>query len=193
MEAQFELDHVPAGPRQLTGYKLFLALFPNMDDVPRLERLAAGLRLDQGLEGNCLAPDRLHVTLQTIANFPDAVPQIYVDAARAAAARVDGPPIPVVFDHVMSYAQSEAFVLRCNAESDVRIAALRQSMHTALRRAGLRPHQTRQPHMTLLYDRNLIAQRPIEPFQWTATRVVFVISHVGLHHHQWVAQWALAK
>ncbi|MDP3820179.1 MAG: hypothetical protein Q8R33_01775 [Burkholderiales bacterium] len=46
--------------------------------------------------------------------------------------------------------------------------------------------------MTMLYDRHHITQHVTEPICWTATRFALILSHVGIGHHQRIAQWALA-
>jgi 2'-5' RNA ligase len=81
--------------------------------------------------------------------------------------------------------------LRCNPDGDAAIARLRQSLAVALRRTGLHPDASRTPHMTMLYDPRHVAQHAIEPICWTATRFALILSHVGLGHHQWVAEWPL--
>ena len=46
--------------------------------------------------------------------------------------------------------------------------------------------------MTLMYDdKHHSAEHPIEPIHWTATHFALILSHVGLGHHQRIAEWAL--
>ena len=188
----FRPDAVPTRGGRLQGYTLFLAIVPQSEDADRLARAAADLRNQHELDGTPLSPGRLHITLHAIAGFIDTIPQAVVDAAIAASAGVVCPPLPIVFDHVLSFTDNNAFVLRCNPGSDTAIARLRQSLALALRRAGLRPEPSRTPHMTMLYDPHHITQHAIEPICWTATRFALILSHVGIGHHQWIAQWALA-
>lgn len=188
----FRPDAVATRGGKLQGYTLFLAIFPQSEDAGRLARAAAELRNQHELNGTPLSPGRLHITLHAIADFIDTIPQAVVDAAIAASARVVCPPLPIVFDHVLSFTDNNAYVLRCNPGSDTAIARLRQSLALALRRAGLRPEPSRTPHMTMLYDPRHISQHAIEPICWTATRFALILSHVGIGHHQWIAQWALA-
>jgi 2'-5' RNA ligase len=147
-----------------------------------------------GLEATLtpLPPERLHITLHTIDGVVDTIPQAVVDAATAAAASVISPPLQITFDHVLSFADSQAFVLRCTPDSDAAIARLRQSLALSLRRAGLRPKPSDTAHMTMLYDHHHIPPHAITPICWTATRFALILSHVGLGHHQWIAQWPLA-
>ena len=188
----FRPDTIPTRGGKLRGYTLFLAIFPESGDAHRLARTAADLRSQHELDGTPLPPGRLHITLHAIAGFIDTIPQAVVDAAIAASARVVCPPLHIVFDHVLSFTDSNAFVLRCSPGSDAPIARLRQSLALALRRAGLHPKPSATPHMTMLYDPRHLSRHAIEPICWTATRFALILSHVGIHHHQWIAQWALA-
>lgn len=189
---QFMPDAVSSPGGKLLGYNLFLAIFPRPEEADCLAQLAADLRSQHGLRGTPRSPGRLHITLDVVAGFVDTIPQAVVDAAVAASASVVCPPLPIVFDHAMSFTDSKAFVLRCNPTSDAAVARLRQSLTQALRRAGLRPEPSSTPHMTMLYDPHHIAQHTIKPVCWTATRFALILSHVGIGHHQWVAQWTLA-
>lgn len=176
----------------LRGYTLFLAIFPDSDDALRLARAASDLRSQHELNGTLLLPARLHITLHTLARFVDTIPRAVVEAAIVASAGVVCSPFPIVFDHVSSFADNNAFAFRCNARSEAAIARLRQSLALGLRRAGLHPEPSRTPHMTMLYDAHHTTRHPIEPVGWAATRFALVVSHVGLGHHQWIGQWALA-
>lgn len=174
-------------------YTLFLALFPASEDAQQIARAAAVLRGQHGLGSACLPPKRLHITLHGIASFQELISQAHIDAARAAAARVSCPSLPIVFDHAMSFPASKAFVLRCNASSAAGIARLRQLLALELRRFGLRPEPSNTPHMTMLYAPGLVARHDIAPICWTATRYALILSHVELTHHQWLGEWAMPK
>jgi RNA 2',3'-cyclic 3'-phosphodiesterase len=188
----FRPDAIRPQGRKLLGYTLFLAIFPSPDDAHRLALAAADLRSQHGLGGTVLPPERLHLSLHALAGFIDTIPQAVVDAAVAASASVACRPLPIVFDQVLSFTDSNAFVWRCNPRSDAAVARLRQSLALALRRAGLHPEPSRAPHMTMLYDPHHVTQHAIEPVCWTATRFALILSHVGIGHHQWIAQWRLA-
>ncbi len=182
----------PRGGQKLRGYTLFLAIFPEQGDAQRLSQKAAELRSLHELAGTPLSPERLHITLLKVDSFTQTVSGAVVDASIAAATRVVCRPLPVVFDQALSFPESQAFVLRCGAESDAAVARLRQSLAWELRRVGLHPESSDTPHMTTLYNPKLIAAHPIVPICWTATRFALILSHVGLSHHQWVRQWNLA-
>jgi 2'-5' RNA ligase len=184
-------------PGQPSAYNLFLAVLPEPEDAQRIARVAANLRERNGLVGKCLRAERLHITLQALASFHRMVPQAVLDAAVAAAASVDCPPLPIVLDRACSFPNvgsrgHNAFVLRCDARSDTAIARLRQSLTIALRRTGLRAEPSGTPHMTMLYDQRVVPEQVIQPLHWTATSFALILSHVGLAYHQQIARWSLA-
>lgn len=187
----FKPDTVNTRGGKPQGYTLFLAIFPAPSDAQRLALTATSLRHQHGLGGTPLSAERMHITLQAIASYRETIPQAEVDAARAAAASVVCPPLHIVFDHVLTFPGSNAFVLRSNADSDAAIARLRQPLQRALQRAGLHPEQSSTPRMTMLRDPHRVAEHPIPPVAWTATRFALILSHVGFTHHQWIEQWAL--
>jgi 2'-5' RNA ligase len=176
---------------RLQGYTLFLAIVPELAAAQSIAEAAAGICRQCGLSDTRLSPERLHITLHAIADFGDTIPLGVVDAAMVAAARVVCPPMPIVFDRALSVTGPNAFVLRCDAGSDAAIARLRQMLALALRRVGLHPKASGTAHMTMLYGQHAVAELPIEPVCWTATRFALIVSHVGLGHHQWIGHWAL--
>ncbi len=181
----------PTGKR--LGYTLFLAIFPEPDQARSIAHAADGLCHRQRPLGRRLPAERLHVTLHAIAHFSDTLPQTVIDATQAAADSVNCPPLALVFDRVLSFSHNDAFVLRCDKKSDAAVARLRHSLKAALKRAGLDPQPSGTPHMTLMYDTRHVAEHPITPISWVATRFALVVSHVGLTHHQWLAEWRLAE
>lgn len=174
------------------GYKLFLALFPSEAETPALDHTIQELCVCHGLAGACVAPGRRHITLHTLGDFSQPVPHLITDAAQAAAATVDWPSVPIVFNHAMSFMPSQAFVLGCDSGSRVAVQRLRQVLNLALRRVGLRGMASGTPHMTLLYGaRPVITKHAIEPIRWTASDFALVLSHQGMTYHQWLGRWPL--
>lgn len=181
------------GPAGQTRYTLFLALFPALEDARRCAEAGRALRERHALEGRVLAAERLHLTLQVIVkNTEAACAAALVHTVRDA---TDGvcrwAPVPLTFDHALSFDHSQAFVLRCDARSDAAVARLRDALGLALRAAGLRASASTTPHMTLLYSARSVGRQPIAPLCWTASRLVLVLSHVACTHHEWLAEWPL--
>lgn len=186
---QPEVVHGRAGQRR--GYNLFFAIVPSGEDAQRLAQVGAELRRRHGLQGRGLDAQNLHVSLHAVAGYADKIPRSDIDAARAAAGRVTWPSSSIVFDRACSFdsAGNNPFVLRCDAHSDDAVIQLRDTLGSELRRAGLRPKPSSTPHMTLLYDRRLVPEQPIEPLCWIATRFSLILSHQGLGHHQRLGDW----
>lgn len=187
-----ELDVVDDPHGRLLSYDLYLALAPKMEDARRIDSAATQLCRQHGLVKRRQSVDRLHVTLLAIKPFgPDFVPRAPIDAAiSAASCAAPRWSIPVRFDRVSASSRSGAFVFCPDEAAAERIAALRNSLAMALRKAGLKPKASK-PHMTMLYGCTVDAAQPIEPIQWTASRFVLLLSHVGLTHHQWIKEWPL--
>jgi 2'-5' RNA ligase len=188
----FVPDTVDATDRRLSDYLLFLAIFPKPDDAERLANAAVDVCHAHALPGPPTQADRLHVTLRILGRYEDpAIPKIDVDRAVAAASSVACPELPIVFDRVGCLERGgNAFVWHCDAASRAAFARLEQAL---LNRLGRRP-SNREPHMTLLYSPpRAVTPLPIEPLRWTATRFALILSHRGLHHHQWIGEWALGE
>lgn len=195
--ALFQPETIDGSAGRLRGYKLFLAIFPQPEVVQGVTAIGAALRLQHGLRGTLHRPERLHLTLAAIADFhPGAVNRLPIDASLAAAAGVSCPALPLVFDQAGSFQNrgrpdNNAFVLRCDAASDDAVARMQQALLQPLRRLKLHPQPSSTPHMTLLYDSQVVPAHPIEPLRWVADRFALILSHQGLGHHQWLGQWPL--
>jgi 2'-5' RNA ligase len=188
----FVPDAVDTGDRRLSDYLLFLAIFPRPDEALRLAGAAENICRVHAMPGTPTRADRLHITLRILGRYADAaIPQIDVDRAVAAASNVVCPELPITFDRVGSLERGgNAFVWHCDAASRVAFARLEQAL---LVRLGRRP-SNREPHMTLLYNPpRTVASLPIDALQWTATRFALILSHRGLHHHQWIGEWMLGE
>jgi RNA 2',3'-cyclic 3'-phosphodiesterase len=186
----FDLD-IPAQRGRPQHYKMFFGLFLPPSNAQHLANDASALCLQHGLIGECLAAERLHITLHVVCDLRDTVPLAVVDAARIAAATVDCASLHITFDQALSFRPNGAFVLRCDARSDATIARLRQMLSLALRRVGLRTEPSRTPHMTLLYSGRFVPAKHIQPIEWTAREFALVLSHTGQTHHQWIDRWPL--
>ena len=198
MPTLFQPEVLHGNPGKLLGYNLFLAIVPLPAEAQRFSLIGGELRRRHGLTHPCLRTEHLHMTLHALAGYADTIPQADIDAAKAAAASVVCPPLPVVFDSALSFINhgqpdNNAYVLRCDAHSDAGVTKLRQALGLALRRVGLlHAKPTSTPHMTVLYDRRVVAAHAIEPLRWTATRFTLILSHQGLTHHEWIGEWPFA-
>lgn len=176
--------------------RLFWGLAPANPDGTRISQLADGWRDELGLTGRVLAPAQLHVSLYALGDYA-GIPQRLIDAARQAGDAVRLSPFDVTFDRVMSFYRRDkrrAFVVRPSAK----IAALSEfhrALGACMKNAGLTrwvtPHFT--PHMTLLYDRRMVAERSVDAVCWHVDGFVLIHSLVGRSQHMHLARWTLEK
>lgn len=173
---------------------LFLALVPPAATADRISDLIQQLRYSHGLRGEALSPCRLHVTMHYLGAY-NGLPQKFVETVCAAVPAVSMPPFEISFNRALSFPnkkKTRPFVLRAGRDI-VALPMLHRAVGEAMRRAGLGRWATRHftPHMTLLYDRRLVDEQPIEAFGWTVTDFVLVHSLLRRRKHIHLARWPL--
>ena len=174
--------------------RLFLATFPDRDTAGRLAAFAAAQCARHGLRGQPLATDRFHVTLFHLDDSVGLRPDI-VEAASAAAARVATAPFDVVFDQVASFdthREKSPFVLTAE-HGNAPLHAFQAELGARLREAGLGRCVASgfRPHLTLAYDRLVIAPEKVAPISWRVEAFVLVHSLLGQTRHIPLARWPL--
>jgi 2'-5' RNA ligase len=175
---------------------LFLALFPDPGTATRIGKLAAGLRSANGLTGNPLANERFHVTVHFFGQF-DEIPVEIVRRARAVSASValDSKAFPVTFGRAGSFTGKRdrfPLVLRDHGDDNAPLVELHRRLGAGLRADGIKNLASRlTPHVTLLYDRQLVSEQPVEAVRWTATEVFLIHSHVGQSRYTILDRWSL--
>lgn len=176
-------------------YLLFFALLPPQDTVLMAAQVGGDLRRRHGLSHALMPPERMHMAVQPIVAFEHAIPALIVQAARRAAAdaAAHAMALPITFDRAGSIgAQAPtALVLLCDSKSRQVVSMFRRMLAHSLQRHGFSPATRGAPHMTLVYGTEPVAEGAIEPIDWIADRMVLVVSHHGLGHHQLVGQWPL--
>jgi RNA 2',3'-cyclic 3'-phosphodiesterase len=118
-----------------------------------------------------------------------------MDAIHRAGGAVRLPPFEVVFDYAMSFDRRKPdrpFVLRTGV-SVTGLTRLQRVLGQAMREAGLRKLVSMNftPHMTLLYDKRLVPELPIEHLSWTVRDFVLIHSLIGCGKHVHLARWPL--
>jgi 2'-5' RNA ligase len=183
----------PPPPRVMTD-RLFFAAFPDPLTAERIAQLAGRQRDLLGLRARAFAPDRFHITLNHLGDYP-SLPGDIVAAATQAGAAIAFAPFEVAFDRVESFFKrsgSRPFVLRGGEGLDG-VVAFQRALGAAMVKAGLGKHVERSftPHVTLLYDDQMIAALPVEAIGWTVREFVLVHSLLGQTRHVALARWTL--
>jgi 2'-5' RNA ligase len=173
---------------------LFFALLLDPENALQILRLRERLCDENGLRGQRIAADILHITLHGIGAY-DGLPRSVVERAKSAGAAVSAKPFDVVLDRVMSFdrkRERRPFVL-CTA-NELALNTFHQLLGRAMKNAGFRKIVSRfQPHMTLLYGDRIVAERSIEAVRWTVRDFVLVQSLRGRGQSRYVhlARWPL--
>jgi 2'-5' RNA ligase len=177
--------------------RLFLALFPPPGIAKEIAGLAARLRAEHGLHGRPLEAARFHITLFHLGDYAGLPPAVVRQASAAAQAAAAGSvPFEVTFNRAESFAsapRNRPLVLRGD-DGLVLLVAFQQALGTELAKANLGQWTkgSYTPHVTLLYDDELLRSTVIPAISWTATELVLVHSLLGEHRHVHLGQWPLS-
>lgn len=177
-----------------TNKLLFLAQMDALTAGP-VDALIDGVREADGLTAPAIPIERRHVNIHHIGNFPEVWDEV-VTPARAAGDTVAMPQFVAAFDRLSSFrgAHGNNPVVLLGDDGVIGLRILHRVLGAALERtlAGRwQPRRFFTPHVTLLYDRQRIGERPIEPVCWTVREFLLVNSLVGLGRHEVLARWTL--
>lgn len=194
---------MPAVQPSLPGFEppdtrdnLFFAYRLACEAVPQVAHVRDELRYAHGLRGASISPQRLHVSLLGICEC-HGLPNDLIEAACKAAASVAMAPFEVVFDRAMSFSnrrRTRPLVLLTGG-GEAALAGLRNCLCEAMHAAGFgnraSPHFV--PHMTLLYDRRMIAEQATAPVYLAVRDFALVHSLVRQGRHIELARWPLRR
>lgn len=180
--------------RPWTNKLLFLAQMDALTASP-VDALIEGVRERSGITAPVIPIERRHVTIHHLGNFPEVWDEV-VMPARAAGDTVAMPAFVAAFDRLSSFRGAHANnpLVLLGDDGVIGLRILHRVLGDALGKtlAGRwQPRRFFTPHVTLLYDRQRIAERPIEPVTWTVREFVLVNSLVGLGRHEVLARWTL--
>lgn len=194
-DERFEVDKISKPGRVLEHFSLFFALMPSPEDAGRIANEGRQIMGRHGVTGSHTTVDRLHTSICEIGRFPPGadVPRAPIDAAVAAADRLVSRSLMLNFVQALSVKGGSAFVIQADNNSQVDFDNLRRMLAAALRKVDLRPSRAVPAHVSLAYgSRPWVEPCPIEPILWRARRLVLILSHRGLTHHQWIKEWTLS-
>lgn len=174
--------------------RLFFGVFPDPMAQQSIATETDALRVEHSLKGRPVEAHRLHATLHHLGDHPELREDI-VEAAIAAAGKVSLAPFDVTLASASSFTSGRddnPCVLLCPEERPP-LYALWRDLGTQLMAAGLGRYVQRKftPHVTLLYDRQVLAQQAIEPIRWTVRDFTLVHSRVGRGEHRILGMWNL--
>ncbi|MES2581425.1 MAG: 2'-5' RNA ligase family protein [Pseudomonadota bacterium] len=171
-------------------FSVFFSIFlPAVFAKPIAEQVT-GFGIEHGLVSKPLLPHRLHITLHDLGNFTD-VPAELVQLALSAGNAMKAGAFDVTFNHAMSFPSSGTYVVCGDADGTAALVAFREALGAAMLEAGLKVKKSFTPHMTVAYDRTLIAKHDIDPITWTAGEFMLIKSHVGKGIYDELGRWPL--
>jgi 2'-5' RNA ligase len=189
-------DRPPNGPLRGARRKpgtVYFAFKPEPDVIGQTVSVGNHLCARHELAGS-VRPSVLHMTICAIGYFP-VLPEERVETARRVAHRLVAKPSEMILNRVRTYPNGkEKQPLVAFADSGVSRADLfRYALVADLRRNGFSfPKKLPNPHMTLSYDRRIVAEEPIDPIRWEVRDFVLVHSVKGEGWHDQLGQWPLS-
>lgn len=173
--------------------RVFFCLHPDEAAAARIEQLIPRLQAAHGLQGNPIARERLHVTVDFLGDYK-VLPPYLLSAAGKAVAGVCSSAFDIRFDRVVSFRgrpRHHPLVLLAS-DGAAEVVALHQVIEAALLQVGVRSRQ--EPplaHVTLSYTAGRIAELPVEPIMWRVQQFSLIESLVGRSRHIVHGTWAL--
>jgi 2'-5' RNA ligase len=172
--------------------RLMFLLYPDAQTAEQIAREARRLKEALGLRGQPLLTDRFHITLHHLGDYV-GLPADMVRKGEAAGQVLAAAPFEVTFDKAVSFAKrpgNNPFTLQ-GGEGLAALIAFQQALGLTMAGAGLKPDKQFLPHITLLYDGQVIPAQAVAPIRWTVDRFVLVQSKLGQTQHIVLAEWAL--
>jgi 2'-5' RNA ligase len=173
---------------------VFFALLLGAENASQIVKLRERLCEEDGLKGDRIATNLLHVTLHGIGEY-DGLPRDVVERAKRAGAAILAKPFDVVFDRAMSFNRKRNGrpLVLCTG-NEVALLAFHQLLGEAMKNVGFRRITSHfKPHMTLLYGDRMLTERSIEAVRWNVRDFVLVHSLRGRGQSKYIdlARWPL--
>lgn len=190
-----QLSLFESRPPEVGKYSFFLALFPDPNTAGRMIQLGNSIRSGSGIHGRLRPLTHLHISLHFFGHGSDVsqtLAMILDPTCKAVAAQT--PPFDIDLDHVMSFRGrrgNHPLVLMGEGQRNGALKRLHQSLEVQLvkNRLSSRPNNRFVPHVTLLYDKQILAPTPIDPVVWKVEEIVLVRSEVGATKYERPGRW----
>jgi 2'-5' RNA ligase len=173
--------------------RLMFLIYPDTATAERIAVEARRLRETLGLRGQPLLTDRFHITLHHLGDYV-GLPNDVVTKGKMAGGALKAAPFEVVFDKAVSFANrpdANPFTLQ-GGEGVAALVDFQKALGLKMAGAALKPDKQFVPHITLLYDGQVIPVLDIAPIRWTVDRFVLVQSKLGQTQHIVLQTWELA-
>lgn len=175
--------------------RLFLGIMLPPDRAGPASKVLEEARVDHGLKGSPIRPDRLHITLILVGDYAGSIPQSVLTDVQTAMDGLSETAFDVAFDRAASFAGAPGkhpYVL-LGGEGVETLNGFRDRLFRTLLRAGVRTlsKETFTPHVTLAYGDQKLAERVIDPVGWRATEFVLIHSEVRRSTYHTLGRWPL--
>lgn len=181
------------------GYRLrqpanryFFAVLPTAEAAMAIACIADGIRRAHDLRGPIIGRDRYHISLCGV-GAPGPVPDEVLSSLLAVGDQVRCQPFDVGFDHAVSFslgARKRPLVL-ASSEGLPALGWLQAGLRRAMAACELPVRRQFNPHLTMLYDEQIVLEAGIPPLRWTVHDFVLVHSVNGEARHHHLARWSL--
>ena len=175
---------------------LFLGVFPPPAACEAIAVEIDALRVEHSLTGAPIKSSRLHATLHYLGEHAIERNDI-IDKVSLAASRMTHAGFGMTLASASSFStrgDRNPCVLLCPEERPP-IHGLWRELGNQLMAAGLGRYLKRDfvPHVTVLYDRQVLTPQAIEPVRWQARDFSLVRSQAGRDDYEILATWALRE
>lgn len=172
--------------------RLMFLLYPDPATAELIAQEARRLKDALNLRGAPLLTDRLHITLHHLGDYV-GLPSDMVAKGKEAGAALAAAPFEVTFDQAVSFANrpgNNPFTLQ-GGEGVQDLIAFQKALGEKMTWARLKPDKSFTPHITLLYDGQVVPAQAVAPIRWTVDRFALVQSKLGQTQHIVLAEWLL--
>ena len=183
----------PGGyPRHQPINNYFFAIVPTAEAGRAIDRIADGFRRLHDLRGSIVGPGRYHISLCGVGG-PGSAPDEVLSKLQAIGDQVRCQPFDVGFDHAVSFSQGarKRPLVLANSEGLPALGWLQAGLRRAMAACELQAKSQFNPHLTMLYDEQIVLETGIRPLRWTVLDFVLIQSVHGENRHRHLARWPL--